>query len=142
MQVYTILVKVDILDTCGAMICSYFGTAFLLFFLKIENAVYTSCQNSTLLFINILVFDIMSIQNSQSLEFEWKPMLAPLKYVNDRRFSWLRNVFVKFFQGWLFGNAKETLEGLKINVNSIFEATQFLLFDHLKNWFGQQRSLW
>ena len=142
MQVYTILVKVDILDTCGAMICSYFGTAFLLFFLKIENAVYTSCQNSTLLFINILVFDIMSIQNSQSLEFEWKPMLAPLKYVNDRRFSWLRNVFVKFFQVWLFGNAKETLEGLKINVNSIFEATQFLLFDHLKNWFGQQRSLW
>ena len=34
--VCTILVKVDVLDTCGAMICSYFGIAFLLFFMKIE----------------------------------------------------------------------------------------------------------
>ena len=32
--VCTILVKVDVLDTCGAMICSYFGIAFLLFFMK------------------------------------------------------------------------------------------------------------
>ena len=47
-------IKVDILDTCGAMICSYFRVAFLLFFKKIENAVYTSCQNSTLLFINAI----------------------------------------------------------------------------------------
>ena len=94
-------VKVDILDTCGAMICSYFGIAFLLFFIKIENAVYTSCQNSTLLFINGLIFDIMNTQNNQSLEFEWKPMLAPLRSVNDQRFSWLRNVFLKSFQDWL-----------------------------------------
>ena len=97
----TILVKVDVLDTCGAMICSYFGIAFLLFFMKIENTVYTSFQNSTLLFINGLIFDIMNIQNNQSLEFEWIPMLAPLRSVNDRRFSWLRNVFLKSFQDWL-----------------------------------------
>ena len=90
----TILVKVDVLDTCGAI-------AFLLFFMKIENAVYTSFQNSTLLFINELIFDIMNIQNNQSLEFEWIPMLAHLRSVNDRRFSWLRNVFLKFFQYWL-----------------------------------------
>ena len=32
--VCTILVKVDVLDTCGAMICSYFGIAFLLFFMN------------------------------------------------------------------------------------------------------------
>ena len=68
----TILVKVDVLDTCGAMICSNFGIAFLLFFMKIENAVYTSFQNSTLLFINGLIFDIMNIQNNQSLEFEYQ----------------------------------------------------------------------
>ena len=37
--VYTILVKVDILDACGTMICSYFGITILLFFMKIENAV-------------------------------------------------------------------------------------------------------
>ena len=33
-------IKVDILDTRGAMIWSYFGIVFLLFFIKIENAVY------------------------------------------------------------------------------------------------------
>ena len=67
---YSSGIKVDILDTRGAMICSYFGTAFLLFFIKIENAVYTSCQNSTLLFINGLMFDTMNTQNISTLEFE------------------------------------------------------------------------
>ena len=36
----TILVKIDVLDRYGAMICSYFGIVFLLLFKKIENAVY------------------------------------------------------------------------------------------------------
>ena len=61
---------IDVLDTCGAMICSYFGIAFLLFFMKLENIVYTSFQNSTLFFINGLIFNIMNIQSNQSLEFE------------------------------------------------------------------------
>ena len=130
----TILVKVDVLDTCGAMNCSYFGIAFLLFFMKIENTVYTYFQNSTLLFINGLIFDIMNIQNNQSLEFEWIPMLAPLRSVSDWRFSWPRNVFLKSFQDWLNsvqqcqGNftkdagkkmfiSWKTYEGLKISVN-------------------------
>ena len=135
-------IKVDILDTCGAMICSYFGIAFL-FFIKIENTVYTSCQNSTLLFINELIFDIVNTQNNQSLEFQWKPiMLAPLIInVNDRTFSWLRS---KSFQNRLIsvqqrqGNFTKDVgqktfiswqkyEGLKISVNSITEVTQFLL---------------
>ena len=60
----------DVLDISGAMICLYFGIVFLLLFKKIENAVYTSFQNSMLLFINGLIFDIMNIQNNQSLEFE------------------------------------------------------------------------
>ena len=96
-----LLVKVDVLDTCGAMICSNFEIAFLLFFMKIENAVYTSFQNSTLLFINELLFDIMNIQNNQSLEFQWIPMLAPRRSVNDWRFSWLGNAVLKLFQDWL-----------------------------------------
>ena len=154
------------------MICSYFGIAFLLFFMKIENTVYTSFQNSTLLFINGLIFDIMNIQNNQSLEFEWVPMLAPfIRSVNDWRFPWLRNVFIKSFQDWMNsvqqcqGNfTKDTgqkmfilgqiYEGLKITINSIIEATQFpfwyqvkyVLSEHfckdpLENWFGRQRSL-
>ena len=68
--VCTILVKVDVFDTCGAMICLFFGIAFLLFAMKKENTFYTSLQNSTLLFINRLIFDIMNIQNNQSFEFQ------------------------------------------------------------------------
>ena len=96
----TILVKVDVLDTCGAMIYSNFGIRFLLFFMKIENTVYTSFQNSSLLFItgNGLIFDGINIQNNQFPEFEWIPMLPPLRSANDWRFSWLRNVFLKPFQ--------------------------------------------
>ena len=93
--------KLDILDTCATMTCSYFGITFLLFFIKIENAVYTSCQKSTLFLINGFIFDTMNTQNNQSLKFEWKPMLAPFRSVNDQRFSWLHNVFLKLFQDWL-----------------------------------------
>ena len=68
-QHYTILVIEDLLDTCGAMTCFYFGIAFLLFFMKIENTVYTSFQNSMLLFINGLIFDIiMNIQNNHEYQ--------------------------------------------------------------------------
>ena len=127
--------SIHVLDSCGAMICLYFGIAFLLFFMKIENTVYTSFQKSTLFFINGLIFDIMNIQNNQSLEFEWVPMLAPfIRSVNDWRFPWLRNVFIKSFQDWMNsvqqcqGNftkdtgqkmfiSWQTYEGLKISVN-------------------------
>ena len=133
--VCTILIKVAVLNTCGAMICLYLGMTFLLFFMKIENTVYTSFQNSTLLFINGLIFDIMNIQNNQSLEFEWVPMLAPfIRSVNDWRFPWLCNVFIKSFQDWMNsvqqcqGNftkdagqkmfiSWQIYEGLKISVN-------------------------
>ena len=99
--VCTILVKVDVLDTCGAMICSYFGIAFLLFFMKIENTVNTSSQNSMLLFIDGLINDIMNIRNKKSLDLEWITMLGRLNSVNDGRFSWPRNVFLKYFRDWL-----------------------------------------
>ena len=86
----------------------------------------------------------MNIRNNQSPEFERKPMLAPFRSVNDRRFSWFCNVFLKPFQDWLNsvqhhqGNftkddgqkmfvSWQSCEGLKISVNSIIEATQFLL---------------
>ena len=100
--VCTILVKIDVLNTCGAMICSYFGIVFLLLFKKIENAVYICFQNSMLLFINGFIFDIINNQNNHSLEFEWVPMLAPfIRSVNNWRFPLLRNVFVKSFRDGL-----------------------------------------
>ena len=98
-------------------------------------------------------------------------MLAPLRSVIDRRFSWLHNIYLKYFQDWLNSVQKHqgnftkdtgqkifmlwhTYEGLKISINSIIEATQFFLWyqvkyvlterfckDPLENWFGRQRSL-
>ena len=100
-------------------------------FLRIENAVYTSCQNSALLFINGLIFDIMNTQNNQSLEFEWKPMLAPLRSVNDQSFSWLRNVFLKLFQNWL--NSVQKRQG---NLERDAGQKMFISWGgkHMKDW--------
>ena len=105
-------IKVDTLDACGAMICSYFEIAFLLFFRKIENAVYTSCQNSTLLFINGLIFDIMNTQTNQSLEFEWKPMLYYLDLSMIKGFHGFIIFSLSHSKiGWiLFRNTKEILK--------------------------------
>ena len=49
----------------------------LLFFMKIENTVYTSFQNSMLLFINGFTFDIMNIQNNIS---QYKSLLNLNEY--------------------------------------------------------------
>ena len=64
-------IKVDILDTCGTMISSYPGIAFLQFFIKIEKVVTHLAKTTHFCsLINELIFDIMSTQNNQSLEFE------------------------------------------------------------------------
>ena len=94
-----ILVKIDVLDTCGAI-----GITFLLFVMKIENTVNASFRNNRLLLINGLIFGIMKkfkITSLLNLNEYHIPMLAPLSSVNDRMFSWLRNVFFMSFQDWL-----------------------------------------
>ena len=65
--VCTILLRINVLNTCRAMIFLCFGIVFLLLFKQIENAVYTSFQNSMHLFINGLIFDIMNIRKITSL---------------------------------------------------------------------------
>ena len=102
-------IKVDILDTCGEQ--WYVHTLelhFCYFFIKIENAAYTSCQNSALLFINGFISDIMNTENNQSLVFEWKPVLAPLRSVMIEGF----HGFLSYSKiGWILSrNAKETLK--------------------------------
>ena len=47
-----------------------FRYEFLIFFMKIENIVYASFQNSMLFFINGFSLVIMTIQSNQSPEFE------------------------------------------------------------------------
>ena len=124
------LVKVDVLNTCGAMICSCFRIAFLLFLMKIENTVYSSFQNSTLLLINGLIFDIMNIQNNQSLEFEWIPMIVSLRSVNDWRFFHGCVIFSLSLSkiGWIrFSNVKEPLQKMLVRKCS-FRGK------HMKDW--------
>ena len=68
-SLYNSGIKVEILDIFmwSNDIWNCFGIAFLLFSIKIKNAVYTSCQNSTLSFINGLIFDIMNTQTNLSM---------------------------------------------------------------------------
>ena len=113
----------------------------------------------------------MNIRNIQSHEFERKLFLAPFTLVNDDRFDWLQNVFLKYFEDWLTsieqrpGNFSrnacsnmfiscQTFEGLKITVHLIIQTVKFLLQHHVKciltegfcqdpleNYFGQQRPI-
>ena len=111
--VCTILVRINVINTCGAMICLWFGIVFLLLFKHIENAVYTSFQNSMLfLFINGLIFDIMNIQNNQSLEFERVPMHHLLDLSMAESFHGYITCLLSLSKiSWiLFSNAKETLQ--------------------------------
>ena len=118
-QYCTILVKVDVLNTCGAMMCSYFGIAFPLFLIKIENTVCTSFRNSTRLFINGLIFDIMNSHNIITILLN----LNEYQYYHHLHLSMIEDFhgFVMFFLslskiGWIlfskgnFTNAKETLQ--------------------------------
>ena len=118
-----------------------------------------------------IFFDIMNFRDVNSHKFDLKPSLIPFSLIDDARFSWLRNVFLQYFDDWLHSikhrqdnfsrNAKskmfisqQTYEGLKISVNAIIEAVQFLLQleikyvlterfsqDPLENYFGRQCSI-
>ena len=94
-------------------------------------------------------FDIMNIRDIHSHEFQPKPSLMPFTFIDDPRFSWLRNVFFHYFEDWLasierrdgsFSKkeknkmfiSQQTYEGLKILVNSIIDTVQFLLQHQVK----------
>ena len=80
------------------MICSYFGIAFLLFFMKIENAVYTSCQKST--FMNGLIFDIINIQITSLLNLN-EIQLELLRSVNDQGYHGFVMFSLSLSKDWL-----------------------------------------
>ena len=94
-------------------------------------------------------FDIMNIRDIYSHELQPKPSLMQFTFIDDPRFSWLRNVFLHYFEDWLAsierrnGNVSEKeknkmfisqqiYEGLKILVNSIIDTVQFLLQHQVK----------
>ena len=103
-------------------------------------------------------FDIMSIRNIQSHEFERKPILASFISINDHRLGLLQNVFLKYFEDWLAsikqrqGNFSrnsrsnmfifwQTFEDLKITVHLTINVVEFLLQHHVKYNFTKRFSL-
>ena len=116
-------------------------------------------------------FDCMNVRNSVEAVKKGKPFLKPYKNLNDERFIWLIDTFLKYFSDWkdsianrpgqFTNNAKsnmfmswQTYEGIKITVHSSIELIKYLLSqnvpyvfterfcqDPLENYFGQQRSI-
>ena len=114
-------------------------------------------------------FDVMNVRNPEESRQKLKVDSRPYKDVNDERFDWLVNVFLKYFDDWknkidsipgLSDTEKErmfisrqTMEGLKITVYSMIQCTKFLLQsgmsyvltekfcqDFLELFFGLQRA--
>ena len=46
-------------------------------------------------------FNIMNIRHVNSHKFDLKPSLMPFSLINDPRLSWLKNVFLQYFDDWL-----------------------------------------
>ena len=101
-------------------------------------------------------FDIVNVRNPNEHLHKAKPFLAVFTSINDPRFSWLRNVFLKYFNDWRnsieqrAGNFNKTAqssmfiswqthEGLKITVNSIIECVQFLLNNSVNGYILTER---
>ena len=49
-------------------------------------------------FLTDTFFDIMNVKNVYAQQFERKSNLVPFSFINDPRFSWLRNVFLQYFK--------------------------------------------
>ena len=115
-------------------------------------------------------FDIMNVSSTTASSRELKPFNAPFSSIDDPRFSWLKNQFLKYFEDWLRSIeerpgaytksekqkmfiSSQTYEGVKITVHSVIELVKFLIMhkvsyvlterfcqDPLENYFGKQRS--
>ena len=116
-------------------------------------------------------FDCLNTRSYQEHIKKRKDDVKPYTLVDDPRFDWLKNDFIKYFDNWKFYIdmkfkdftlsdrqkmfvSNQTYYGLKITVNSVIECTQFLLKngvnavltehfnqDILEEYFGEHRSL-
>ena len=116
-------------------------------------------------------FDALNVRSPREGTIKRKEFLLPYTRVDDPRFAWLENDFLKYLQDWkrsiedregsFSGSSKEkmflslqTFEGLQITCYSVIEATKYLLQDGMQfvltnrfnqdvveEHFGRQRSL-
>ena len=115
-------------------------------------------------------FDCMNVRSTTEYKRKRNDMLAPYTKVDDGRFLWLKEVFLKYLTDWQSATqnrpgkyskqarakmyiSRQTFEGFKISVNSVVEVTKFLLGegfefvlterfcqDLLEEYFGNQRA--
>ena len=116
-------------------------------------------------------FDCLNVRNQVEGTKTRKEFLRPYRDIDDPRFNWLKKDFLNYLSQWKEsinhreGNftrnardrmfiSRQTYEGLQITVNSVVEATRFLLKegmpfvlterynqDVLEEYFGRHRSL-
>ena len=116
-------------------------------------------------------FDCINVRNTCEVILKRKPFLKPYESLDDERFTWLIETFLKYFTDWkasveirpgqFTDNTKasmfiswQTYEGIKITVHSTIEIVKYLLSkgvpyvlterlcQHpLENYFGRQRSM-
>ncbi len=116
-------------------------------------------------------FDCANVRNTQEHHHKQKAALRPYESLEDPRFEWLENRFLKYFEDWQKsiterqGNftksnkeamfiSWQTYRGLQMTVYSLVDVTKYLLSvgvkyvlterfcqDDLENYFGRQRSI-
>ena len=89
-------------------------------------------------------FDALNVGNTSERDRKRKVFLKPYRNIDDQRFDWLQNVFLKYLSDWRESieeqpgqftlNAKDLMfiswqpyEGIQISVHSVIEATKYLL---------------
>jgi len=89
-------------------------------------------------------FDCLNVQSDKECIKDRNEFCAPYTDVNDHRFMWLKNDLLQFLKSWKMSTmsrpgdftqserdkmflSHQTYTGIVISVNSIIEATQFLI---------------
>jgi hypothetical protein len=105
-------------------------------------------------------FDCTNVRSLREHERKRNELIKPYTAVDDDRFCWLRDVFLKYLENWKRSTIEragqysaDDREGLQISVHSHVEAIQFLLQqgfqyvlserfmqDVLEDYFGHQRA--
>ena len=89
-------------------------------------------------------YDALNVRNTSKGDRKCKSFLKPYRNIDDPRFDWLQNVFLKYLSDWKENieerpgqftlNAKDRMfislqihEGIQISVHLVTEATKYLL---------------
>eukprot|EP00112_Aurelia_sp_Birch-Aquarium-sp1_P011130 Seg2347.6 transcript_id=Seg2347.6/GoldUCD/mRNA.D3Y31 product="Transposable element P transposase" protein_id=Seg2347.6/GoldUCD/D3Y31 len=140
---------------------------------KILKEYYPSDTHGTAEFCNQMdkFFDALNVRSRKEAGLKRKNTLEPYTSVNDWRFHWLENEFLKYLEDWKQSTldrpgefskcdrekmflSSQTYEGLQMTTYAVIEVTKFLLGkgmsfvltnrfnqDVVEEYFGRQRSL-